>query len=95
MLTGAESPYDVTRDLMYDLHSMTADFSNEIFAMWGWLTDGMDGPPAYARGLTQQQLERLMRQAAQEWLDLDLSADNVRTYLARWDGWPESVLSDG
>ena len=48
-----------------------ADFAGAAYAIWGWLTDGIDGPPAYARGQTPGQIEALMRQAASEWLALD------------------------
>jgi len=90
----SESPYDLAIRLMGELAEevlTTADFSGGAYAMWGWLTDGLDGPPSYARGLTDAEIENLMRQAAKEWLDLDLSSASVRRYLARWEDWPDSV----
>jgi hypothetical protein len=90
----SESPYDLAIGLMGDLARevlTTADFSGGAYAMWGWLTDGLDGPPRYARGLTGDEIEDLMRLAAKEWLDLDLSPESVRRYLARWEDWPDSV----
>lgn len=89
----SESPYDLAIGLMGDLSEVltTADFSGGAYAMWGWLTDGLDGPPRYARGLTDGEIEGLMRLAAKEWLSLDLSSASVRRYLARWEDWPDSV----
>lgn len=89
----SDSPYDLAIGLMGDLGEVltTADFSGGAYAMWGWLTDGLDGPLRYARGLTDAEIEDLMRLAAKEWLDLDLSSTSVRRFLARWEDWPDSV----
>lgn len=59
--------------------------------MWGFLTDGIDGPPRYARGLSEVQVEDLMRQAAAEWLELDPNPDELRRYFDRWHEWPDSL----
>lgn len=94
LIVDSESPYDLAIGLMGDLAGegvTAADLSGGAFAMWGWLTDGIDGPPRYSRGLTDAEIEDLMRLAAKEWLELDPSKANVRRYLERWQDWPDSV----
>jgi len=92
ILRGDDSPYDVGMGLMSDLIPvLEADFAGAAYAMWGFLTDGMDGPPPYARGLSDAEIEDLMRLAAREWLELDPSPDELRRYFSRWDGWPDSL----
>lgn len=93
ILNTDESPYDVGIQLMGDLGEVltTADFSGGAYAMWGCLTDGIDGPPSYSRGLSEPEILQLMHLAAREWLDMDPTAENVRAYLSRWEDWPESV----
>lgn len=66
-----------------------ADYAGAAYEMWGWLTDGIDGPPAYARQLTSQQIEDLMRLAASEWLALDPKPEHLRRYFERWRNWPD------
>lgn len=92
LLARDEPPYEIGIRLMGDLgEPITAEHSGGAMAMWGWLTDGIDGPPAYSRGLTHAEIEDLMRQAAAEWLELDLSPESIADYLERWEGWPNSV----
>lgn len=91
-----DSPYDSGMQLMGDIvHEVifTADHAGGTYLMWAELTDGIDGPPPFARGLDQAQIEQLMRQAAVEWLELEHTSANVRRYLDRWGGWPDSVTS--
>lgn len=59
--------------------------------MWGWLTDDLDRPPSYARGLTHAEIEDLTRLAANGWPDLDPSSAAIPRHLACWDDWPDSV----
>lgn len=89
----SESPYELGMELMGELHEVlsTADLSGRAYLLWGALTDGIDGGPRFARGLTHGEIEGLMRLAAEEWLDLDISMVSVRRYFARWEDWPDSV----
>jgi hypothetical protein len=98
IVSGDERPYDVGMSLMADLNSLfTAegpdpDYAGRAYNVWGFLTDGVDGPPRYARGLTESEVEDLMRQAASEWLALsDPSGDELSRYFDRWDDWPDSL----
>jgi hypothetical protein len=93
ILRGDDSPYDVGMHLMSDLVPVlqSADFAGTAYAMWGFLTDGIDGPAPYTRGLSEDEIENLMRLAAREWLDLDPRPDELRRYFARWEHWPDSL----
>ena len=71
-----------------------ADYAGAAYEIWGWLTDGIDGPPAYARGQTRDQIEDLMRQAASEWLALASRPDDLRGYFDRWRGWPDFAAAN-
>jgi hypothetical protein len=95
MLAGEERPYDVGMRLLGDLGPVltTADYAGAAYSVWGFLTDGIDGPETYARGLTPGQIEDLMRQAAAEWLALEPSQNELEHYFARWSDWPDSVAS--
>ena len=93
MLAGDQRPYEVAMRLLGDLGPVLqeADYAGAASYEWGCLTDGIDGPPRYARGLTEAEIEELMRQAASEWLKLEPTQANLETYFERWNGWPESV----
>ena len=71
-----------------------ADYAGAAYEMWGWLTDGIDGPPAYARGQTRDQIEDLMRQAASEWLAVGPRPDEIRGYFDRWRSWPDFATAN-
>jgi hypothetical protein len=68
-----------------------ADFAGAACHMWDFLTDGIDGPPRYARSLSEPETENLMRLAAHEWLLMKPSPDELRRYLTRWENWPVSL----
>ena len=93
MVGGYEAPYEIGMRLLADLASLLeADHAGKGYAVWGFLTDGIDGPPPYARGLSEPQIEDLMRQAAREWLALpDPADDELTRYFERWDNWPDSL----
>lgn len=93
MLAGDHCPYDVAVRLLGDLGPVltTADYSGSAAYVWDFLTDGIDGPPRCARGLTEAGIESLMRQAASEWLELQPSPEILAAYVERWSDWPESV----
>ena len=93
VLSGDERPYDVGISLMGELGALPteADFAGSAYRMWGFLTDGIDGPPRYARGLSDPEIEDLMRLAAHEWLSLEPSSQELRRYFDRWEDWPESL----
>lgn len=65
---GDERPYDVGISLMGQLGPVLteADYAGAAYSMWGFLTDGIDGPPRYAPGLSEAETEDLMRLAASE-----------------------------
>ena len=95
VLSNEARPYDVGIALMGELMAPMmdgAEFAGTAYTMWGELTDGIDGPPRYARGLDEGEIEDLMRQAATEWLALDPSSENMRIYFERWHLWPESLV---
>lgn len=95
IMSGGERPYDAGIDLMGQLIPILteADFAGVAYRMWGFLTDGIDGPPRYARGLSEQEIEDLMRLAAHEWLSLEPSPQEVRRYFNRWEEWPDSLAA--
>ena len=69
---GREGPYDLGMRLMGEMVDLYPDqYALAACWMWGFLTDGIDGPPHYAQGLSKPEFEDLMRQAAVEWLALD------------------------
>ena len=97
---GAERSYDLACELAGALMQLSIELHKDgqpnglavdAYSMWSALTDGIDGPQRYARGLTVGEIEELMRLAAKEWRELDASPDAVRTYLTRWENWPDSV----
>ena len=99
--TSTERPYDLACELAGSLLDLSAELLDrgrpnglavDAYLLWSALTDGIDGPPRYARGVTAGEVEELMRLAAKEWLRIDGSPNAVRTYLARWEDWPDSVL---
>jgi hypothetical protein len=91
MISTGDSPYDEGMRLMGELGQVLgeADFAGAAYEIWGFLTDGIDGPPAYAREQTRDQIEALMRQAASEWLALDPRPDELGQYFDRWRVWPD------
>lgn len=93
IMSGEERPYDVGIGLMGELMPMLteADFAGVAYRMWGFLTDGIDGPAQYARGLSEREIEDLMRLAAHEWLSLEPSPQELRRYFDRWEDWPDSL----
>jgi hypothetical protein len=93
ILHGDDIPYSLGMDLMAGLGPVLdgADFAGAAYCMWGFLTDGIDGPAPYARGLSESEIEDLMRLAAREWLDLDPNPYELRRYFSRWDDWPDSL----
>jgi hypothetical protein len=93
---GAVAPYEEGMRLMSELTPLLAEAacSGAAYRVWGELTDGIDGPPRYARGQTPEQIEDLMRQAASEWLALDPPAGELRRYFERWLTWPDFVATD-
>jgi hypothetical protein len=74
-MSGDERPYDVGIGLTGELGSMLTEveFAGVAYRMWGFLTDGIGGPPRYARGLSGREIEDLTRLAAHEWLSLEPS----------------------
>jgi hypothetical protein len=95
LLSGDQRPYEVGIRLMGELVPMLseAEFAGAAYHMWGFLTDGIDGPPRYARGLSEQEIENLMRLAAREWLSLASSPEELRRYFDRWEKWPDSLAT--
>jgi hypothetical protein len=93
MLTEAVRPYEVAMRLLGALGPVLseADFAGSAYYVWGFLTDGIDGPDRYARGLTEAQIEDLMRQAATEWLALPGTPEATAQYFERWSDWPDSL----
>lgn len=94
ILAGDERPYDAGMALMGVLTAPMvngAEFGGAAHTMWAELTDGIDGPPRYARGLSETEIEGLMRQAAAEWLILEPVPAELRRYFDRWRNWPESL----
>lgn len=93
---GTVAPYEEGIRLMGQLVPFLPEVENAgaAYVVWGDLTDGIDGPPAYARGQTPEQIEDLMRQAASEWLALDPRADELRRYFERWRNWPDFAATN-
>jgi Bacterial low temperature requirement A protein (LtrA) len=86
IFAGEEKPYDVGLGIMGELLSLlkAASYAGAAYYMWGFLTDGVDGPRSYARGLSEWQIEELMRRAAAEWLALGPTSEDVQRYFDRW-----------
>jgi hypothetical protein len=93
ILAGDEKPYDVALGIMGELLPLLEDasYAGAAYNMWGFLTDGIDGPPSYARGLSEREVEDLMRQAATEWQSLGITAEAMQHYFDRWQDWPDSL----
>jgi hypothetical protein len=93
---GAVAPDEEGMRLMSELTPLLAEaaYSGAAYKVWGELTDGIDGPPGYARGQTPEQIEDLMRQAASEWLALDPHAGEPRRDFERWRTWPDFAAAD-
>jgi hypothetical protein len=93
IMSGDERPYDVGIGLMGELIPMLtkADLAGVAYRMWGFLTDGIDGPPRYVRGLSEREIADIMRLAANEWLSLAPSPQELRRYFDRWEERPDSL----
>jgi hypothetical protein len=95
MESRAEPPYEVGIRLMLALQPLMAHsgYASDAYLVWGSLTDALDGPPNYARGLTHPQVEGLMRSAASEWLALTPRPVELDRYFLRWRDWPDSLAN--
>lgn len=92
-----ENPYDSASRIVEDINRVliepeftgSHDRAGSVMALWLELTDALDGPPAYARGLARSDIDQLMRRAAHEWLALDADPRSVDVYIRRWSAWPD------
>lgn len=99
MLRSESAPYEVGIALWSSMlrkvgHKDAAEFTHRAWHMWGFLTDALDGPPNYRRGLSSSEVESLMRLAAQEWLETPGDRDSIERYFDRWDEWPDSIRGE-
>jgi hypothetical protein len=85
------SVYDVAMELYAKLVLALPALRHfdQAVMLWGSLTDAVDGPPSYARGVDDP--AALIRQAATEWLALEPSKDALDDYFDRWLDWPLSL----
>ena len=96
-VVAATNPYDPARQIFTDIDRalVAPDFAGShdragsVMALWLELTDAVDGPTVYARGRTPSDVDRLMRQAAREWLALAGDSKAVDEYIRRWWVWSE------
>ena len=94
-----EDPYDPASRISEDINRVliepgfagSRDRAGSVLALWLELTDAVDGPTAYARGLARSEIDQLMRRAANEWLALDADTPSVDAYIRRWNAWPDWV----
>jgi hypothetical protein len=94
-----EDPYDPASRIGEDINRVliepefagSHDRAGSVMALWLGLTDAVDGPPAYARGLARSDIDQLMRRAANEWLALDADTQSVDVYIRRWNAWSDLV----
>ena len=83
MLDGRSLPYDAAWNIWgkaMSLVSPSPDVMHPLWLIWGSLTEWVENRPE-----ERPQAESKMRQAAKEWLDLDLDdAIATKCYCDRW-----------
>lgn len=93
MVSQDEPPYELGVRLMADLTSLfEADHAGGPTPCGDFSRTASTGHVHTRRGLSELQIEGLMRQAAREWLALSDPADDELTRcFKRWDDWPDSL----